>query len=137
MPGDNPDLVFLTVDYVVEVHQQMIALFGGDNGLLSKTLLLSAVETPRATFGGAFLHKDVFEMAAAYAFHLIKNHPFVDGNKRTGVTIAIAFLIRNGISVKLTQRELVNLGLSIANDKKLSKQQIAAAIFRSKASLDK
>ena len=62
-------------------------------------LLESAIAMPRASFGGEWLHKDDYEMAAAYAFHISRNHPFVDGNKRTGLACALAFFKLNGLSV--------------------------------------
>ncbi len=64
------EIVFLTVDDVLELHADQIALYGGDPGLRDRGLIESAVATPTATFGGEFLHKDVFVMAAAYAFHI-------------------------------------------------------------------
>jgi death-on-curing protein len=66
-----------------------------------------------ATFQGQYLHGDLFAMAAAYLFHLVQNHPFVDGNKRVGTVAALVFLDINGFQVKATQDELVELVLGI------------------------
>jgi death-on-curing protein len=65
-------------------------------GLRDAGLLESAMAQPRAEFSGQYLHRDVFEMAAAYLFHLVKNHPFFDGNKRVGAATASVFLHMNG-----------------------------------------
>ena len=86
------DPKFLTLDDVIEIHGEMIARYGGSDGIRDKGLLESAVATPQASFGGDYVHTDVFEMAAAYLFHIVKNHPFIDGNKRTGAMAAFVFL---------------------------------------------
>lgn len=90
---------FLTYDTVLEIHEASLARFGGLRGVRSWDLLESALGQPRATFGGVFLHDDVFVMAAAYLFHVVKNHPFADGNKRAGMGAALAFLDGNGFSI--------------------------------------
>jgi death-on-curing protein len=71
-------------------------LYGGSQGLRDERVLDSAVATPAATYDGEFLHEDIFHMAAAYAFHIAENQPFVDGNKRTGLNAALVFLDING-----------------------------------------
>ncbi|MGA2770780.1 MAG: type II toxin-antitoxin system death-on-curing family toxin [Bryobacteraceae bacterium] len=87
--------VFLTLDEVLEIHEQQILRYGGSAGLRDAAGLESAVATPQATFGGEVLHTSIPAMAAAYLFHLCQNHPFVDGNKRVGANAAIAFLLMN------------------------------------------
>src|SRR5437773_1714108 len=87
---------FLTLEEVLELHHESLARYGGAAGLRERHLLLSALAQPEASFGGVFLHADVFEMAAAYLFHLAQNHPFVDGNKRIALASALAFLHLNG-----------------------------------------
>jgi len=87
-------------------------------------LLQSAVAMPAAGFGNSYLHDDLFEMASAYLFHIIKNHPFIDGNKRTGAVAAIVFLIMNGIKVDADEQSFEDLVLSVANGK-LTKAAIA------------
>jgi len=79
---------------------------------------------PQASFGGEFLHKDIFEMAAAYLFHIVQNHSFVDGNKRTGAAAAIIFLTINGIELQADEDGLVDLTLAVAEGK-AGKQHIA------------
>lgn len=89
---------FLTLAEVLEIHQDQIARYGGHPGTRDLNLLKSALAMPMATFGEHFLHTDLYEMAAAYLFHLVKNHPFIDGNKRVGAVAAIVFLTLNGCS---------------------------------------
>src|SRR5476651_2345346 len=73
---------FLTVDQVIALHKLQINQFGGSHGVRDEGLLLSALGQPESGFGDQYLHKDLYEMAAAYLFHLVKNHAFHDGNKR-------------------------------------------------------
>lgn len=93
------EVQFLTLAEVVEVHRGQIARYRGQTGVRDLGMLLSALAVPQATFDGVYLHCDLFEMAAAYAFHLCRNHPFVDGNKRTALASALVFLELNGVSV--------------------------------------
>lgn len=87
---------FLSLAEVLEIHQDQIARYDGASGVRDLNLLKSAVAMPMATLGGAFLHTDIYEMAAAYLYHLLQNHPFVDGNKRVGSVAALVFLALNG-----------------------------------------
>ena len=86
------DPAFLTLDEVLALHADQIERYGGTHGIRDVALLESALAAPAATFAGGFLHPTLPEMAAAYLFHLVKNHPFLDGNKRVGLAAAIAFL---------------------------------------------
>lgn len=88
---------YLTVDMVREIHDQAIAGFGGSDGVRDIALLESAVAAPQATFGGRSPFKDMTEVAASYLFYLCRNHPFIDGNKRTALGACIVFLRLNGI----------------------------------------
>ena len=89
-------------------------------------LLQSALAQPEAGFGGHWLHEGIFEMAAAYAFHICKSHPFLDGNKRTALEAALIFLELNGISIIDPRRTLVGVMLSVAEGK-MSKKELAQA----------
>jgi death-on-curing protein len=86
--------VFLSLDEVLEIHEQQIERYGGSAGLGDAALLESAVATPQATFGGEFLHPSVPAMAAAYLFHFCQEHAFIDG-KRVGANAALTFLLMN------------------------------------------
>jgi len=90
------DPEFLTLDEVLALHADQIRRYGGASGLRDLTLLQSAIAMPETSYGGEYLHGSVFEMAAAYLFHLARNHPFVDGNKRTALICALVFLGLNG-----------------------------------------
>ena len=90
---------FLGLADVLRIHVDQIERYGGRAGIRDQGLLQSALAMPGASFGGEFLHRNLYEMAAAYAFHLSQNHPFVDGNKRTGLASALVFLELNAISL--------------------------------------
>lgn len=107
--------VFLSLSEVLEIHQDQIVKYGGSTGIRDIGLLKSAASTPTATFGGEFLHNDICAMAAAYLFHIVKNHPFVDGNKRTGTVAALIFLLMNGHEFNFTEDELVEAVLAVAS----------------------
>ena len=109
--------VFLELAEVLEIHTDQIARYGGMPGVRDLGLLQSALAQPPASFGGQFLHADVFEMAAAYLFHIVQNHPFIDGNKRVGAVAALVFLRLNDCQVKLTNAELESQVLSVARGK--------------------
>lgn len=87
---------FLTLDEVLGIHADQIRTGGGTSGLRDLRVLQSAIAMPETTFEGAYLHPSVFEMAAAYLFHLARNHPFVDGNERMALMCALVFLGLNG-----------------------------------------
>ena len=91
---DEPE--FLNLDEILEIHDDQILHYGGDVGIRDRGLLESAIAMPQHSFGGQYLHKDIFEMAAAYAFHVAEGQAFVDGNKRTGLAAAYMFLGLNG-----------------------------------------
>ena len=116
--------VFLHIDEVLRIHEDQIERYGGSPDLRDSGLLTSAVETPRATFGGQFLHGDLFEMAAAYLFHIVQNHPFVDGNKRTGTAAALVFLDLNGIEMEIDDGTLVEHVLAVAQGQ-IAKAEVA------------
>ena len=105
---------FITLAEVIEIHKNQITLYGGRDGIRDINLLSSALAMPRATFDGKYLNKDLFEMAAAYAYHLCQNHPFVDGNKRVGLVAALVFLEFNGIEVDDPRGLLYNAMMNIA-----------------------
>ena len=88
-------------------------------------LLESAVDTPRSSFDGVSLHKAIFEMAAAYLYHIVKNHPFVDGNKRTGTVAAMSFLEINGIDVEADESMVVDVVIAVATGR-MTKPEVAS-----------
>ncbi len=108
------DPAFLTLDEALALHFDQIDRYGGLHGVRDLGLLESALAMPRATFGNEFLHATIEEMAAASLFHLVKNDPFLDGNKRTGLAVTIAFLGLNDFHLLATEDEVVSLIIAIA-----------------------
>ena len=106
--------VFLATADVLTIHRRMIVEFGGTLGLRDPGLLESAVMMPAATFEGRFLHRDLAAMAAAYFFHLCRNHPFVDGNRRTALATAEVFIALNRKRVHAANKDLEELTWGVA-----------------------
>jgi death on curing protein len=88
---------FLDLEEVLEIHALQLDEFGGIAGVRDRGLLESAVEQARATAFGELLHADLFEMAAAYLFHIVKHHAFLDGNKRTALVTALENSANDGL----------------------------------------
>ena len=122
---------FLDLDHVLRIHRSLIEHYGGSAGVRDVGLLQSALAMSQASFAGELLHEDVFEMAAAYLYHLVQNHPFVDGNKRTGAASAIIFLALNDVQVAADEDGLVEITLAVARGDS-GKPQVAA-FFREKS----
>jgi len=116
---------FLSLSEVLEIHQDQITRYGGSAEIRDLNLLKSALGMPQSTFGGEFLHADLFEMAAAYLFHIVMNHPFVDGNKRTGTVAALVFLDLNGLEMTASQDVLADMVLGVAEGR-IGKEPLAA-----------
>jgi len=122
---------FLTLAEVVEIHADQIRQYGGGEGIRDITLLSAAVAMPYVSFSERFLHADIFEMAAAYAFHLSQNHPFIDGNKRTALVSALVFLEMNGLSISDPESLLYDAMLALAAGK-LGKSDFAGILRKLK-----
>ena len=116
--------VFFELDEVLEMHRRLIERFGGSHGVRDLGLLESAIAMPAAGFGDEYLHKDLFEMAAAYLFHIVQNHPFVDGNKRTGAAVAGLFLTTNAVKFDADQESFEKVVLAVAQGE-MEKPEIA------------
>lgn len=108
------DPVFLTVEQVIAIHDEQLSRFGGTPGLRDPGLLESALEQPRATMFGNLLHPNLPSQAAAYLYHLARNHPFVDANKRTALASTLTFLTINGYPRAIKVAEAFDLTLSVA-----------------------
>ena len=120
---------FLSLSEILEIHQDQVARYGGALGIRDIELLKSAIGMPMATYGGDFLHTDVYEMAAAYLYHLVKNHPFLDGNKRVGAVAALVFLLLNGYDFDAPEDDFAELVLAVARGE-LDKAQVTVFIRR-------
>ncbi len=108
-PSDAFEPTFLTVDEALRIHSDQIRRYGGSVEIRDMGLLESAVSQPQAGFGDEYLHKTIFEMAAAYVYHIVMNHPFVDGNKRAGAMAAYTFLTINGWYLDADEAEFEDL----------------------------
>ena len=105
---------FLSVEDVIEIHADQIQRYGGGLGIRDVELLHSALGMPEAGFGDQYLHTDLFQMAAAYLYHVVQNHPFIDGNKRTGAMVAFVFLKLNGLTLEADESAFETLVLQTA-----------------------
>ena len=120
---------FLTLAEIVEIHKNQIELYGGQHGIRDISLLESAHAQPEASFGGEWLHEDIFEMASAYAFHICMNRRFFDGNKRAALASCLVFLEINNISVLDPKQELLRVTLNMAKSQ-FSKKEFAEILKR-------
>jgi death-on-curing protein len=100
---------------VLLILQDQIRRYGGAYGVRDNELLSSALAMPSTSFEGMYLHKDLYEQAAAYAFHICQNHPFVDGNKRTALATALVFLSLNGIEIDDPNEDLYKLMMNVSS----------------------
>ena len=127
--SDGPPIVFLDVEDVIEIHQDQIDRYKGEAGILSMDLLESAVAMPVQGFFGEYAHSFPFGMAAAYLFHLARNHAFGDGNKRVAAATAVNFLLLNGF--KMTAGEPIHSELVLRIVKGEATKEDAAAFYQS------
>src|SRR5262245_15195739 len=130
------DPIFLRLNEIVEIHSDQIARYGGSPGIRDMGLLQPAVAIPMSTFDGQFLHSNLHEMAATYLFHLVKNHPFVDGNKRVGTVAAIVVLELNGVEIEADEFEVERLVLDVIENRS-SKVSVAESLRRNSKTCSK
>ena len=116
---------FLSAEQVLFIHARMIEETGGSHGVRDLGLLESAVARPQATYEGKELYEDIFTRAAALMDSLINNHPFVDGNKRTGVAAAALLLRLNGWQPNPSPADLERQTLRVATES-LAVQELGA-----------
>ena len=126
---DPAEIVYLTAVQVLFIHARLLAETGGATGVRDLGLLESAIARPRATFDGQDLYPDLYAKAAALMVGLINNHPFIDGNKRVGVTAAGLFLVRNGLQLRAGNEELEQVTLVVAQGR-LTVDQMASWFMR-------
>lgn len=119
--------LFLTLAEVIDIHNDQIKRYGGKDGARDLGLLESAISIPQAGFGGRLLHASLFEMAAAYAYHISENQPFVDGNKRTALAAALIFLEMNDVSICDPKGRLYDAMIKLATHK-FGKKALAALL---------
>jgi death-on-curing protein len=112
------------LEQVLALHADQIRRYGGSAGIRDLGLLQSALAMPLASFGGQYLHPSLHEMASACLFHLVQNHPFIDGNKRIGLAATIAFLGLNDLWLESGPDELIEIVLTVARGE-IGKPEIA------------
>ena len=108
-------MIKLTKEQVISIHSSLIEATGGTDGVRDIGLLESALETPFQTFDGKDLYPALIQKAARLGCSLVSNHPFVDGNKRIGIHTMLVFLAVNGVEIECTQKELIDIGISLAD----------------------
>jgi death-on-curing protein len=123
---------FLTLGEVTQIHHDQIERYGGESGIRDIKLLQSAIAQPGIGFSAGYLHADIYEMAAAYLFHIVRNHPFMDGNKRTAVATAIVFLEMNNVEIEAKKLEFKDVVMQVIEG---SKDRGAVAEFFKKHSV--
>ena len=115
---------YVPKEVVLTIHADLLQRYGGKPGLRDPGLLDSALAQPKMTVGGKFAHKTLFDKAAAYGFHVCKNHPFIDGNKRVAFVLMDVFLQQNGWEIKAAEEDAYTIIMALASGQ-LSKAQLA------------
>lgn len=124
MSGSDTAPLFLTLKQVLAYHEQQIVLFGGARGLIDESLLLSALNQPQ-TVWCYDTSADLFDLGAVYAYHLSKNHPFRDGNKRVALQAGLAFLRVNGWRIDASETDMYDAMWKLVTDE-TTKRDFAA-----------
>lgn len=117
-------MIFLVVEEVIRIHDELISEYGGLHGVRDMGLLVSAIEMPKATMFGEYLHESIYDKAAAYLFHIVGNHAFIDGNKRTGAAAALIFLSQNKVNLKYNAKDFEEMVCKISQGS-ISKEEIS------------
>jgi death on curing protein len=108
------DPAFLELGEILLIHRDQLERYGGSAGVRDVAILQSATAMPRAGIADRYLHENIFEMAAAYLYYIVRDHPFVDGNKRTGAVAALVFLAMNDIDILVDEDGLETMVRSVA-----------------------
>ncbi len=111
-------MIKLTKEQILLLHTQLIETTGGSDGIRDIGLLESALESPFQSYGGGELYPSIQAKAARLCYGLVKNHAMIDGNKRLGCHVMLVFLALNGYEMKYAQKELSDLILDVAADRK-------------------
>jgi len=114
---------FIPKKVILYFHEQLIQIYGGSTGIRDEKLLDSAIQQPKSTFEGKYLHDSIFKMASAYGFHLCKNHPFIDGNKRISLVAMDTFLQNNGYEITASEKETYKIMMKLSSES-LSKDEL-------------
>jgi death-on-curing protein len=117
----------ISLEEVLELHDDQISSFGGTPGVRDEGLLESALAQPQSTFGSEYLHPTIAEQAAAYLYHIAMNHPFIDGNKRSAFAVTDTFLRLNGFSLNLTDDRVYDLVMQVVQGM-MTKEQLSTEL---------
>ncbi len=118
------NIIFIPKEVILFFHEQLIQTYGGTTGIRDEKLLDSAIEQPKVTYEGKYLHDSLIKMAAAYGYHLCNNHPFVDGNKRIALVAMDIFLQRNNSEITASEKETYKMMIKLSTED-LNKKQLA------------
>ncbi|SET87343.1 type II toxin-antitoxin system death-on-curing family toxin, partial [Halanaerobium congolense] len=102
---------------------QLVKIYGGSFGIRDENLLDSALEQPKATYQGKYLHDSLLKMAAAYCYHLCNNHPFIDGNKRIAFVAMDTFLQKNYLEITASEKDAYKMMIQVVSGQ-LSKKEL-------------
>lgn len=127
-------VIFLPKQIILLFHEQLILNYGGSSGIRDHKLLESALEQPKATFDGKYLHDTLIKMAAAYGYHLCNNHPFVDGNKRIALVVMDVFLQRNGYEIVASEKDTYKMMIDLSSGN-LTKEELTTWLENNTSSL--
>lgn len=117
---------FISKESILKIHKVMIDTFGGSHGVRDESLLDSAIYMPESGFCGILFHQSLFDKASAYLYHLAKNHPFIDGNKRIALACTETFLRVNGYKLKKELKlEIYDFVIEVASSHEITKEKIA------------
>ena len=108
-------MIYLNQNQVLKLHDKIINEFGGIHGIRNETLLTSALANPLQTFAGLDLYPSVFDKAVQLCFGIIKNHPFLDGNKRLGLHLMLILIHINRLKIDITHDELIDIIFKVAD----------------------
>ncbi|PTV98376.1 death-on-curing protein [Halanaerobium saccharolyticum] len=117
------DIKFIPKDIILFFHEQLVKIYGGSFDIRDENLLDSALEQPKATYQGEYLHDSLLKMAAAYGYHLCNNHPFIDGNKRIAFVAMDTFLQKNGLEITSSEKEAYKMMIQVSSGQ-LSKKEL-------------
>ena len=127
---------FIPPEIVHTIHSDLIDRYGGRSGLRDPDLLDSALAQPKMTIGGKYVHRTIFNKAAAYGFHICRNHPFIDGNKRLAFVLMDIFLQMNGYLLSASEQDAYSIMIELANGR-LSKEKLSSWLKENSGKLKK
>ncbi len=117
------EIKFIPKDIILFFHEQLIKIYGGSSSIRDENLLESALEQPKVTYQGEYLHDSLLKMAAAYGYHLCNNHPFIDGNKRIAFVAMDTFLQKNDLEITAFEKEAYKMMIQVSSGQ-LSKKEL-------------